>query len=121
MRRKEGAQLNCASSIFCQEFSRARAWRRKWIAQATLVFLLASFARGQDWQFLFDARGNLIVQTAESTAPPQILGQPPNQIVAPGEAATFFVLLADTRAVSYQWRFGTTNIAGATGDALLLE
>src|SRR2546422_8058248 len=60
--------------------------------------LLANVAAAQDWQFLFDARGNLIVQTAESSALPQILGQPPNQIVAPGEAASFFVLLADTRA-----------------------
>ena len=68
----------------------------------TLGFLLAAIACAQDSQFLFDANGNLLVQTAEITAPPQIIGQPQNQIVAPGGAASFFVVAADTRALTYQ-------------------
>src|SRR4029077_11612599 len=38
-----------------------------------------------------------------------------------GELASFFVVLADTRGVTYQWRFNGTNIPGATGEALLLQ
>src|SRR5262249_4159568 len=65
--------------------------------------------------------GNLFVETAATTAPPQILAQPQHRNVAPGDAASFFVVAADTRGLTYQWRFNGTNIAGATNDALLLQ
>ena len=69
---------------------------------AALVLLLATFAHAQDSQFTFDANGNLLVQTAEITAPPQIIGQPLNRIVAPGDSASFFVVAAETRALTDQ-------------------
>jgi len=67
-----------------------------------LILLFTTFARAQDSQFFFDPNGNLLVQTAATTAPPQIIGQPQNQIVAPGGSASFFVVAADTRAPTYQ-------------------
>jgi hypothetical protein len=86
-----------------------------------LLFLLTIFARAQDSQFLFDPNGNLFVQTGASTAPPQIIGQPQNRMVAPGDSASFFVVAKDTRALTYQWRFNGANIPGATNDAVLLQ
>src|SRR5258706_6722999 len=71
---------------------------------APLVILLATVAHAQNSQFVFDPNGNLFVQTAEASAPPQIIGQPQNRIVAPGEATSFFVVAADTRALTYQLR-----------------
>jgi hypothetical protein len=71
-------------------------------ATAAFVLLLTTFAHAQNSQFLFDPNGNLLAQTAEVVAPPQIIGQPQNQIVAPGGAASFFVVAADTRALTYQ-------------------
>ena len=85
-----------------------------------LVFLLTTLAPAQDSQFLFDPNGNLLVQTAEVSAPPQILGQPQNRIVAPGEAAAFSVVAENTRALTYQWRFNGGNIGGATNDSVIL-
>jgi hypothetical protein len=90
-------------------------------ASAACLFLLTGLASAQDSQFFFDANGNLLVQATETGAPPQIIGQPQNRIVAPGEATSFFVVAADTRALTYQWRFSGTNIGGATNDALLRQ
>ncbi len=53
--------------------------------------------------------------------PPQILGQPQNQVVKPGALASFSVVAADTRGLTYQWRFNGTDIGGANNDALLLQ
>lgn len=86
---------------------------------AAFLFLALS-TRAQDSQFLFDANGNQFVQTAAVNALPQILGQPHNRMVGPGESASFFVVAADTRALTYQWQFNGTSIDGATNDALLL-
>lgn len=91
-------------------------------ASATaLVLILATCAHGQGWQFFFDASGNLAAQMAETSAAPQIIGQPQNQVVVPGESASFSVVAADTRALSYQWRFNDMEIIGAIGEALLLH
>jgi hypothetical protein len=86
-----------------------------------LQLLLASPGYAQESQFQFDPNGNLLVQTTEVIALPQILGQPQNRVVAPDEAATFAVVAADTRLLAYQWRFNGTNISGATNDAVLLQ
>ena len=87
-----------------------------------MVFLLATCAHPQNSQFLFDADGNLVVQIAEISALPQIIGQPQNQIAAPGELASFSVAAADTRALTYEWRFNGAPLGGsATNDALLLQ
>jgi hypothetical protein len=89
--------------------------------RAVAILLTATSTHAQDSQFLFDANGNLLVQSASINAPPQITRQPQNRTVGPGETASFFVVAADTRALSYQWRFNSTDIGGATGDALLLQ
>lgn len=91
-------------------------------AAAVLVFLLATFARAQDSQFYFDPNGNLFVQTGATTAPPQIVGQPQNRMVAPGDSASFFVVAKDTRSLIYEWRFNGVPLGGsATNDAVLLQ
>ena len=85
------------------------------------LLLLTPLVRGQGSQFVFDASGNLIVKSVEISAPPQILAQPRIQAVGAGELASFFVVVANTRGLSYQWLFNDGEIAGATHDALLLE
>ena len=90
------------------------------MATAGLVLMLVGFAHGQGWQVDFDANGNLLSQSAENLLPPQILTQPQPQVVGPGELASFLILVADTRALTYQWRFNNTDLAGATTDDLLL-
>jgi hypothetical protein len=65
---------------------------------ALLLLLPATYAYAQDSQFIFDPNGNLFVQKAATATPPQILGQPQNRIVAPDEAASFFVVALDTWA-----------------------
>ncbi len=91
------------------------------VSIGTILLLVATLASAQDSQFFFDANGNLQVQTAEVSAPPQILAQPQQQIAQPGELASFFVVAADTQGLTYQWRFNGTNISSATNDALLLS
>ncbi len=91
---------------------------------AAFLLLLATPAHAQiahSLHFLFDPNGNLLVQTAAASAPPQILGQPQNRIVVPGESASFSVVAADTRALTYEWRFNGIPLGGsATNDTLLL-
>ena len=91
-------------------------------ACVTLILALLVTARipAQNSQFFFDPNGNLLLQKSETTAAPQILGQPQNRIVQPGEATSFFVVAADTRALTYEWRFNGVPLGGsATNDALL--
>ena len=85
-----------------------------------LILIVASSGQAQEWQFSFDATGNLIVHTVGISSPPQILGQPQNQVIAPGESASFSVVAADSRALTYQWRFNEEDITGATNETLLL-
>ena len=85
-----------------------------------LILLIAIFAHAQDSQFLFDPNGNLFVQRAEIAAPPQVVGQPQNVVAIPGEAASFFVVAANTRLLAFEWRFNGAKIPAATNDALLL-
>src|SRR5262249_20770765 len=75
-----------------------------------LLLLAATFARSQDTQFQFDASGNLLRQAAVVPSVPVILGQPQLQVVMPGALASFIVVAADTRGLSYQWRFNGSNI-----------
>ena len=82
--------------------------------------LCAGSAGAQPWQYFYDGSGNLMTRKGEGVAPPQILGQPQPQIVAPGELASFSVVLADTTACGYQWLFNGTNLPSQTGDALLI-
>jgi uncharacterized repeat protein (TIGR02543 family) len=87
------------------------------IAQGWL-FLFAFLAHAQDSRFQFDATGNFVVEASLMPGPPVILSQPQMQVVAPGESASFFVLPADPRGLTYQWRFYGTNLAAASSDVL---
>ncbi len=48
------------------------------------------------------------------TNPPSITLDPQSQTVAQGSNVTFTVTADGTAPLAYQWRFGSTNIAGAT-------
>lgn len=85
-----------------------------------LALLCVRQTSAADSQFTFDVTGNLASQTAASTAPPQIVSPPQWQIVQPGQLASFSVVVADTRGVTYQWLFNGTNLAGATTDAFVV-
>jgi hypothetical protein len=67
-----------------------------------------------------DASGNIAVRAVSALLAPQIMGKPLKQIAAPGDIVTFSVVLADLRAVTFQWKFNGTDIPGATGDSLVL-
>ncbi len=71
-------------------------------------------------QYSYDASGNPVVGSVNGV-PLQILRQPVQQIVVPGDTATFSVVVADTRGVTFQWKFNGTDIPGATGDSLVLN
>jgi len=85
------------------------------------LFMWTAAANAQDWQDSYDASGNFEIRTAASAiALPQILSQPQLQVVAPGELASFSVVMADARGLTYQWRFNGANLAGSTSDTLPL-
>jgi hypothetical protein len=89
---------------------------------AWLMLTPALCSQGQDSQFTFDPNGNLATESAAIVAPPQILSHPQPQVVGPGELASFIVVVADTRALTYEWRFNSTNtVSSATNDTLLLQ
>src|SRR5215211_939736 len=72
-------------------------------------------------KYAYDASGNVQnVVSGTLVFPPQITGQPVTQVAAPGDIATFSVVVADTLALTFQWKFNGTDIPGATGDSLLL-
>jgi len=91
----------------------------RWLTTA-LIFPLAPLTLGQNSQFVFDPPGNLVAQASETLALPQILGQPQMQVVIPGESASFSVVVADMRGISYQWYFSNSPIVAATSDTLLI-
>src|SRR4051794_9649340 len=73
-----------------------------------------------------DTSGNMVARTVESVSPPQITGQPVQQIVEPGQVATFSVVVADAHEATFQWRRNGTiivdgaNIRGTSEDSLVL-
>ncbi len=87
---------------------------------ALTLVLLPAPTGAQDSQFYSDPTGNLQAQAAETFGPPRLLGQPQDQVVEPGQAASFSVVVADTQT-SYQWQFNGVDIGGANADALLLQ
>jgi uncharacterized repeat protein (TIGR02543 family) len=91
------------------------------IAASGLFVLCAIFSEAQDSQFSFDLNGNLLTASPAIVAPPQIVSQPAPQVVGPGEVASFFVVVTDRRALTYQWRFNDADISGATNETLLLQ
>ena len=90
---------------------------------AGVLFTLLAAAGAQDWQDSYDASGNFEIRTAASTITvPQILTQPQLQVVAPGELASFSVVMAYARGLTYQWRFNGIPLSGtgSTSDTLPL-
>src|SRR4051812_21446 len=71
-------------------------------------------------KYAYDASGNVVGRLVSGLFPPQIKGQPVKEVAAPGDIATFSVVAADARAVTFQWKFNGTDIPGAAGDSLLL-
>lgn len=76
-------------------------------------------------KYSYDASGNLVAKTVGTLLPPQIIGQPVNQVVDVGHLATFSVVVADAGGVTYQWSRNVPNpvsgfrdIPGATMDSL---
>lgn len=76
--------------------------------------------QSQTVQYSSDLSGNLVQKGSATGGAPQITGQPKFQIVAPGDYATFSVLLSDGAGCAYQWLFFGTNLSGQTGDSLLV-
>jgi hypothetical protein len=97
-----------------------RGWLTSSALSAGLALVPAPTAFGQGWEYVYDACGNWVIQALDSAVARVIIGQPQRQVVAPGELASFAIVLADTSGVSYQLQFNSTNIPGSTGDALLL-
>src|SRR5437764_15005189 len=94
--------------------SRSSLFRLASLLACSFIFLLAGRAQAQTTQFIFDSPGTLVVQTSELVAAPQILGQPQDQIVVPGNSASFSIVVAATRGLSYQWYFNGTRIPVGT-------
>jgi hypothetical protein len=67
--------------------------------------------------FVTTGCGNVLSSNATLTVgyPPSILTQPQSQTVLAGQSASFSVGATGDAPLSYQWRFGATDIAGATG------
>jgi hypothetical protein len=86
----------------------------------SLLVAVSGSASGQDWNFTHDASGNTTARSAAASSLPQIVGHPQPQIVALGDAAAFSVVLADAAGATYQWRFNSADIGGATGDSLVI-
>ena len=66
--------------------------------------------------------GSVLSSNATLTVlvPPAIATQPSNETVVVGTNASFTVLAGGTLPLAYQWAFNGTNLADATGLALLL-
>jgi endonuclease/exonuclease/phosphatase family metal-dependent hydrolase len=58
--------------------------------------------------------------TTPTNRPPVITTQPQSVAVAQGDSATFTVVVTGSAPLSYQWQFHSTNLAGATGSALVV-
>jgi uncharacterized repeat protein (TIGR03803 family) len=59
----------------------------------------------------------MVVRVAQ---PPFILSDPTNQYVLPGDTASFSVEAIGLGPLTYQWRFNSTNLLGATASSLTI-
>src|ERR1051325_6063739 len=71
-------------------------------------------------KYSYDASGNSAVQMLEAVLLPGITGQPIDRVAAPGDIATFSVVVADAFGMTFQWKFNCADIPGATGDSLVV-
>jgi hypothetical protein len=65
----------------------------------------------------YTASANSAQAGATTLTPPAITNQPVSLVVTAGQNATFSVAAAGSPPLSYQWRFNTTNLAGATASS----
>jgi uncharacterized lipoprotein YddW (UPF0748 family) len=65
----------------------------------------------------YTTSANSAQASATTFAPPAILSQPQDQTVVAGQNASFSVTATGTGPLSYQWRFNSTNLAGATASS----
>ena len=114
IQKPHGSQHKAALSNF--GFSKWRHYTSD--ATTVLILLLTAFVHAQDSQFHFDANGNLTAQTAAASAMPEIIGQPQNRMVAPGETASFSVVVSDPRDMTYVWSHNGVPLAGVDNDSL---
>ncbi len=84
------------------------------------LLLAASPVGAQDWNFTHDPSGNATARSAAVSGLPQIIGQPQPQVVAPGDLATFSVVLSNASGATFQWRFNAADIGGATSDSYVI-
>jgi hypothetical protein len=75
-----------------------------------LMFWLAPYATAGD-QYFFD---DVVLEKVVLVDTPVITTQPANQSVIVGQTATFSVTATSSLPLSYQWKRGGTDIAGAT-------
>jgi hypothetical protein len=89
-----------------------------------LLGLLIVFSSGRsafgEVAYSHDVAGNRISQVQVTLSPPIIVSQPLTQLVEPNASANFSVVVADASSVTYQWKFNSIDIPGATGDSLFL-
>jgi len=62
----------------------------------------------------------MAIQTLEGALPPEVTGQPVDQVAEPGDIAAFSVVATDARGLTFQWNFNGAPIVGAVGDSLVL-
>ena len=72
-------------------------------------------------KYTYDASGNVMIRTLGNVLLPKITGQPVRRIAELGQVATFSVVVEDTSAVTFQWKFNGADIPGDTGDSLVLS
>jgi hypothetical protein len=92
--------------------------------KATLLVTNVQLTNAGNYAVLVtNAYGSILSSNATLTVlspPPTITIQPGNQTALVGGTAIFSVTAAGSMPLSYQWRFGATNIIGATNPALVL-
>jgi hypothetical protein len=76
-------------------------------------FVPPTVANGKVYLATFSNRLN-VYGLRVTNSPPSILGQPESASGQPGSSITFFVTASGTTPLSYQWRFNSASIAGAT-------
>ncbi|MFA6542835.1 MAG: immunoglobulin domain-containing protein, partial [Limisphaerales bacterium] len=83
-------------------------------SNARLV-VVGEFRQFNDIPFNFITR----VNTADPT-PPLVITHPVDVFIPTGSNATFSVTASGTEPLSYQWRFGVVNLAGATNASVTI-
>ena len=96
------------------------------ISGATSTNLLITNAQPSDVGNYTLAASNVAAVATSAIArltvllPPSVVAQPTNQAVVMGSNAVFVVNASGTAPLSYQWWFGGTNLANASGSVLNL-